>query len=33
MDLDKIDDEELGKLIKLKIITWQNIKEWIEQKE
>ena len=31
IDMNKIDDEELGKLIKSKVIKWQDIKEWAEK--
>jgi len=31
IDIDNIDDEELGKLIKAKVIKWKDIKEWAEK--
>jgi len=31
IDIDSIDDKELGKLIKAKVIKWQDIKEWAEK--
>jgi len=31
IDIDKIDDEELGRLVKSKLIKWQDIKEWAEK--
>jgi len=33
IDIDTIDDEELGKLIKSGIIKWQDIKKWQDEKE
>lgn len=33
INIDDMDDEELGKLIKSGIIRWQDIKEWHEKKE
>jgi len=31
IDIDSIDDKELGKLIKAKVIKWKDIKEWAEK--
>ena len=32
INIDEIDNEELGRMIKSGIIKWQDIKEWTEKK-